>query len=58
MHKNKIYKKLKRILEYVEGEADKPVNSSSYNLRMWELGYKNAMATVRDFIWKILNEDD
>ncbi|MDQ7097002.1 hypothetical protein REC12_25740 [Desulfosporosinus sp. PR] len=52
-----LYDKLKQILEFVDYEANKPLETYNSEARMWSKGYRKAMIRTRNFIWNILNKD-
>lgn len=54
----KLFEKLLQILQFIENEADKPLNNDNYETRIYNKGYREAMITVRDFIWNTFNSDD
>lgn len=58
MNSESLFEKLKQILQFVEDEASKPLDDYNYETRLWSTGYRKAMITTRNFIWKILNRDD
>lgn len=57
MNADLLFDKLKQILQFVEAEANKPLENYNYETRLWSKGYRQAMITTRDFIWRILNQD-
>lgn len=58
MSDNKLYKKLKEILDFVEDEVNKPLDNYNYETRLWSKGYRKALITVKNFIWDIVNRDN
>ena len=54
---NNIYKKIKKIMDYLEQESDKPSLPHNYETRIWEAGYKKAMLSVKNFISNIFKQD-
>ncbi|WP_186430446.1 hypothetical protein [Clostridium sp. BSD9I1] len=52
-----LFEKLLQILQFIETEADKPLNNDNYETKIYNKGYKEAMIAVRDFIWNIFNSD-
>lgn len=54
----KLFEKLIQILQFIENEANKPLNNDDYETRLFSKGYRRAMITVRDFIWNVFNNDD
>ncbi|WP_425807727.1 hypothetical protein ACHOLT_10000 [Desulfitobacterium sp. Sab5] len=55
MNADLLFDKLKQILQFVEAKANKPLDNYNYETRLWSKGYRKAMITTRDFIWRILN---
>ncbi|MFU0825834.1 MULTISPECIES: hypothetical protein [Clostridium] len=49
--------KLKQILQFVEAEANKPLENHNLETRLWSKGYRKAMIVTRNFILNILNKD-
>lgn len=58
MKSESLFEKLLQILQFVEDEATKPIEDYNYETRLWSTGYRKAMITTRDYIWKILNRND
>jgi hypothetical protein len=58
MISRKLYLKLIQILNFVDNEANKPLDNYNFETTLWSKGYKKAMITVRNFIWQTLNSDD
>jgi hypothetical protein len=53
-----LFKKLQQILEFIEKEANSPLDNHNHDTRMWSKGYRKAMTTIRDLIWNALNKDN
>ena len=53
-----LYEKLKDILQFIDSETSKPLDTHNYETTIWSHGYKKAMITVRDYIWNVLNRSD
>lgn len=57
MNISSIYKKLEKIMDYLEQESNKPSLPHNYETRIWEAGYKKAIQSVKNFISNIFKEN-
>ena len=58
MSEKNLYEKLKKILNYIEDEANKEISNHSYETRIWSKGYRKAMITIKNFISNLLSKDN
>ncbi|MBM7868566.1 hypothetical protein JOC70_000035 [Clostridium pascui] len=54
----RLFEKFLQILQFIETEADKPLNNDYYETKIYNKGYRDGMIAVRDFIWNTFNSDD